>query len=56
MFLVRIIYIVLWTEYLCPLTPNSFVEDLTPNVSGFEDRAYEEAIKVKRSRESRGLI
>jgi hypothetical protein len=32
---------------IVPLLLNSYVEDLTPNSTAFEDGAFEEVIKVK---------
>ena len=55
MFLVRIIHRVTDRISLSPATtaPNLFVEDLTPSVTAFGDRIYNEVIKVKQGHQGR---
>ena len=47
-------YILLWTE-LCT-SQNSYVETLTPTITVFEDRAFEEVTKVKWGHKDAALI
>lgn len=47
-------YILLWTELYT--SQNSYVETLTPTIAAFEDRAFEEAIKVKWGHKDAALI
>lgn len=49
----------LFGVYLCLIecvSPNSYVEVLTPNVTAFENRAYMELIKVKQGHKGGTLI
>ena len=58
MFLVRIIHRVADRMSLSPTTttPILFVEDLTPSVTTFGDRIYNEVIKVKQGHQGGVLV
>ena len=36
----------LWNEYLCHPTPNSYVKILTPDIMVFEGRAFERQLDL----------